>query len=94
MTSGRRSQGLSGHLIRLAPFGAFAGLGTLAAVDGAYLFAGLLGIGAAATGRRAGGTEPRLGVSCTRAKVQFPLGLTPLTLAVIVISTVAPGASV
>ncbi len=38
--------------MRLAPFGAFAGLGTLAAVDGAYLFAGLLGIGAAATGRR------------------------------------------
>ena len=52
MASGRRTLGLSGHLVRLAPFGAFAGLGTLAVVDGAYFFAGLLGIGAAAAGKR------------------------------------------
>jgi hypothetical protein len=52
VASGRRSQGLSGYLIRLAPFGAFAGFGTLAVVDGAYVLAGLLGIGAAYTGRR------------------------------------------
>jgi hypothetical protein len=52
VASGRRTQGLSGHLIRLAPFGAFAGFGTLAVVDGAYFLAGLLGIGAAYTGRR------------------------------------------
>ena len=52
MASWRRSQGPSGYLIRLAPFGAFAGFGTLAVVDGAYFLAGLLGIGAAYTGRR------------------------------------------
>jgi uncharacterized membrane protein len=52
VASGRRTLGLSGHLVRLAPFGAFAGLGTLAVVDGAYFFAGLLGIGAAAAGKR------------------------------------------
>jgi hypothetical protein len=51
VTSGR-SQGLSRYLIRLAPFGAFAGLGTVAVVDGAYLVAGLLGIGVVFTGRR------------------------------------------
>jgi hypothetical protein len=41
-----------GYLIRLAPFGAFAGFGTLAVVDGAYFLAGLLGLGAAYTGKR------------------------------------------
>jgi hypothetical protein len=50
--SRRRSQGLSGYLIRLAPFGAFTGFGTLAVVDGAYLLAALLGTGAFVTGRR------------------------------------------
>ena len=43
---------MSRYLIRLAPFGAFAGFGTLAVVDGAYLVAGLLGIGVVFTGRR------------------------------------------
>jgi hypothetical protein len=47
--SGRRS---SGYLIRLAPFGAFTGFGALAVVQAEYFFAGLLGIGAAYTGRR------------------------------------------
>ena len=49
MTNGRRSQGL---LIRLAPFGAFAGFGTLALITDAYFFAALLGTGAFVTGRR------------------------------------------
>jgi hypothetical protein len=52
VTSGRRSPGLSGYLIRLAPFGAFTGLGALAVVDGSYLLAALLGTGAAYTGKR------------------------------------------
>jgi hypothetical protein len=52
MASGRRSQGPSGYLIRLAPFGAFTGFGTLAVIDGAYLLAALLGTGAIVTGRR------------------------------------------
>ena len=52
MASGRRSPGLSGYLIRLAPFGAFTGLGTLAAVQAEYFLAALLGVGAAYTGRR------------------------------------------
>ena len=52
MASGQRSPGLPGYLIRLAPFGAFTGLGTLAAVQADYFLAGLLGIGAAYTGRR------------------------------------------
>jgi hypothetical protein len=50
--SGRRSQGLSGYLIRLAPFGAFTGFGTLAVITDAYFLAGLLGIGAAYTGKQ------------------------------------------
>jgi hypothetical protein len=52
VVSGQRSPGLPGYLIRLAPFGAFTGLGTLAAVQADYFLAGLLGIGAAYTGRR------------------------------------------
>jgi hypothetical protein len=47
--SGRRSPGL---LIRLAPLGAFTGFGTLAAVDGAYFLAALLGTGAVFTGKQ------------------------------------------
>jgi hypothetical protein len=38
--------------VRLAPFGSFAGLGTLAAFEAQYILAGLLGLGAAAAGRR------------------------------------------
>lgn len=45
-------RGLSHTLYRLAPFGTFAGLGTMAAVDGAYVLAALLGTGAAYTGKR------------------------------------------
>ncbi len=52
MGSGRRSPGLSGYLIRLAPFGAFTGFGTLALVDGAYFLAALLGTGAVFTGKQ------------------------------------------
>src|SRR3712207_3520471 len=51
VTSGR-SPGLSGYLIRLAPFGAFTGLGTVAFVTDAYSLAALLGVGAFFTGRR------------------------------------------
>ena len=48
-----RSRGLQRRLLtRLAPFGSFAGLGALAAVHELYFLAGLLGLGAAATGRR------------------------------------------
>jgi len=43
---------LSGYLIRLAPFGAFTGLGTVAFVTDAYSLAALLGVGAFFTGRR------------------------------------------
>jgi hypothetical protein len=52
VASGRRNQGLSGYLIRLAPFGAFTGLGTLAFIGDAYFLAALFGAGAAFTGRR------------------------------------------
>ena len=49
----RKRQGiLSRNLIRLAPFGSMAGLGALAAVEGWYFVAGLLGVGAVAAGRR------------------------------------------
>jgi hypothetical protein len=51
VTSGK-SQGLSGYLIRLAPFGAFTGLGTVALVTDAYSLAALLGVGVFFTGRR------------------------------------------
>jgi hypothetical protein len=47
-----RRRSVSRYLVRLAPFGSFAGLGTLAAVDGAYPLAALLGVGAFVTGRR------------------------------------------
>jgi hypothetical protein len=50
MASGRPS--VSGYLIRLAPFGAFTGLGTMAVFGGDFVLAGLLGLGAAYTGRR------------------------------------------
>jgi hypothetical protein len=46
---GRRS--VSQHLMRLAPFGAFTGLGALAVTTDAYVLAGLFGIGAFVTGR-------------------------------------------
>lgn len=46
-------QNLSRRLmIRLAPFGTFAGLGAFAALEANYILAGLLGIGAVATGKR------------------------------------------
>jgi hypothetical protein len=51
MTSGR-SRELSSYLIRLAPFGAFSGLGALAVTDGAYFLAALLGTGAVFSGKR------------------------------------------
>jgi hypothetical protein len=48
-----RKQNLSRRLmVRAAPFATFAGLGTFAALDAHYILAGLLGIGAFATGRR------------------------------------------
>ncbi len=48
----RHRGGLSRHLYRFAPLGAFAGFGTLAAFEGVYPLAVLLGIGAFASGRR------------------------------------------
>ncbi|MGH3148221.1 MAG: hypothetical protein ACRDTR_20755 [Rubrobacter sp.] len=39
-------------LVRLAPFGTFAGLGVWAAAEVSYVLAGLFGIGAVAAGRR------------------------------------------
>src|SRR5215213_7137318 len=48
----RRSQELLRYLIRLAPFGAFTGFGTLAVITDAYFLAGLLGVGAAYTGKQ------------------------------------------
>ena len=44
--------GLSRNMIRLAPLSSMAGLGALAALGGEYFLAGLLGIGAALSGRR------------------------------------------
>ena len=52
MASRRRSPGLSGYLLRLAPFGTFTGLGALAVTTDAYLLAGLFGVGAAYSGKR------------------------------------------
>ena len=49
MARGRRS--VSQHLMRLAPFGAFTGLGALAVTTDAYVLAGLFGVGAFVTGR-------------------------------------------
>ena len=48
----RHRGGLSRHLYRFVPLGAFAGLGTMAAFEGVYPLAVLLGIGAVASGRR------------------------------------------
>lgn len=39
-------------MVRLAPFGTFAGIGAFAALEANYVLAGLLGIGAIVTGRR------------------------------------------
>jgi hypothetical protein len=48
-----RKQNLSRRLmVRLAPFASFAGIGAFAALEAHYILAGLLGIGAVATGRR------------------------------------------
>ena len=48
-----RKQNLSRRLmVRVAPFASFVGIGTFAALDAHYILAGLLGIGAFATGRR------------------------------------------
>ena len=52
MASGRRSPGLSGHLLRLAPFGTFTGLGTMAVLGNAEFLAVLCGAGALYTGKR------------------------------------------
>ena len=52
MASGQRSPGLSGYLLRLAPLGTFTGLGALAVTTDAYFLAGLLGVGAAYSGKR------------------------------------------
>ena len=48
----RKRRNVSWHLMRLAPFGSFAGLGAMAAVEGVYPLAALLGVGALVTGRR------------------------------------------
>ena len=48
----RERRSLSRYAVRLAPFGSFTGLGVLAAADGSFFLAGLLGIGAVVTGRR------------------------------------------
>jgi hypothetical protein len=48
-----RKQNLSRRLmVRLAPFASFAGIGAFAALEAHYILAGLLDIGAFATGRR------------------------------------------
>src|SRR5215212_1173787 len=44
--------GLFRYLLRLAPFGSMAGFGALAAVDGQYLIAAVLAVGASISGRR------------------------------------------
>lgn len=48
----RRSRSVYGSLLRFVPFGSMAGLGVVAAADGVYPLAGLLGIGAVIAGRR------------------------------------------
>ena len=52
MTSEKKSRQLRGYLIRFVLFGTLAVLCTLAVTDGAYILAGLLGMGAVFTGRR------------------------------------------
>lgn len=49
----KRSGGISRHLYRFVPFGAFAGFGTMAAVEGVVPLAVILGIGAIFSGKRA-----------------------------------------
>ena len=48
----RTRGGLPYHLLRLAPFGSMAGLGTLTALGGEYFLAVLFGLGATFAGRR------------------------------------------
>ena len=48
----RSSRGLYGNLLRFAPFGSMAGLGTVAVVNGVESLAVLFGIGAFISGRR------------------------------------------
>ena len=48
----KRRGGLRHTLYRLAPFGSMAGLGALATLEAHYILAGMLGVGAVATGRR------------------------------------------
>lgn len=48
----RRSRSVYSSLLRYLPFGSMAGLGVVAAADGVYPLAGLLGIGAVLAGRR------------------------------------------
>jgi hypothetical protein len=52
VTSGRRSQELSGYLIWFVLFGTLAVVCALAVTGGAFFLAGLLGIGAVFTGKR------------------------------------------
>ena len=47
-----RRRPLTHTLYRMVPFGAFAGLGTMAAAGEAYVLAGMLGAGAVYTGKR------------------------------------------
>jgi hypothetical protein len=51
-SKGRSSRGLYGNLLRFAPFGSMAGLGTVAVVNGVESLAVLFGIGAFISGRR------------------------------------------
>jgi hypothetical protein len=51
-SKGRSSRGLYGNLLRFAPFGSMAGLGVMAAAEGVYPLAAMLGIGAFISGRR------------------------------------------
>ncbi len=48
----RGSRGVYGSLLRFVPFGSMAGFGTMAALDGVYPLAAMLGIGAFFSGRR------------------------------------------
>ena len=48
----RRKRSLSDHVVRLIPFSAFAGFGTIAIVGHEFFLAGLFGMGAAYTGAR------------------------------------------
>ena len=51
-SKGRSSRGIYGNLLRFAPFGSMAGLGVMAASEGVYPLAAMLGIGAFISGRR------------------------------------------